>query len=168
MVSNRTILLAGTAVAATAIVAYGIRKYRQRERSGCDIDDVVVGKQVKSKGGADPTSAKKEISDEAAERQQEAQRAKDRGNKRFQGKQYKQAIEEYSKAIELLGDDQANKNLAVYFGNRAQCHFLMEDFERALSDCDASISVDPKYVKALIRRGSVHEKLKNLEQARSE
>jgi len=155
MVSQRAIVLAGTAVAATAIVLYGIRRYRKLKEPVLDISE--TGTTAGAPNPADEAGA--------TNVEQEAQRAKERGNKRFQGKQYKQAIEEYSKAIDLLSADSGNKNLAVYYGNRAQCYFMMEDYERALADCDASISIDPKYTKVFIRRGAVHEKLRNLEKS---
>lgn len=165
MVSQRTVQLAGAAVVATAIVVYGVRRYRKLRRSGLDVDDISVATHLGSSGKGDPSAAKGTGAEGPADRAQEAQRAKDRGNKRFQGKQYKQAIDEYTKAIELLmSEDVGSKNLAVYYGNRAQCYFLLEDYEQALSDCNTSITIDPKYVKALIRRGTVNEKLRNLEQ----
>ena len=70
---------------------------------------------------------------EAAE---QAKRAKERGNKRFQGRQYQQAIVEYTQAIEL-SPEPAHKDVAVFYGNRAQCYASLEEYKLAEQDCDA-------------------------------
>ena len=170
MSSRRTTLVAAAAAAAAAtIVVYGVYKYRQRRRSGLDVDDTpaVAAAAATQKPAAATEVAATAVPDaQKAELLEEAQRAKDRGNKRFQGRQFPQAIKDYTDAIEKASSvDPKTKNLAVYYGNRAQCYFSMEEYAQAVTDCDASIAVDPKYVKALIRRGSAHEKLGNLDLA---
>lgn len=96
----------------------------------------------------------------------EARRAKERGNKRFAGRQYEQAIAEYTKAIELA--DANDPDIAKYYGNRAQCLACLEKHAEAEADCDAALRSDPRYVKALARRATAREKLGKLESAISD
>ena len=63
-------------------------------------------------------------------RREEAVKAKERGNKRFQGRQYEQAIIEYTKALEI-SPDPMHKDVSVFYGNRAQCYFSLNRFEEA-------------------------------------
>ena len=97
-------------------------------------------------------------------RAEQARQCKERGNKRFAGKQYAKAISEYTQAI-ALADDENDPEVAKYYGNRAQCHACLEQHAEAESDCDAALRLDPKYVKALVRRANAREKLGRPEQA---
>ena len=99
----------------------------------------------------------------AASSAEEARRAKERGNKRFAGRQYEMAIAEYTKAIDL--GDPTDPEVAKYYGNRAQCHACLEQHAHAESDCDAALKCDPSYVKALARRATAREKLDNTDGA---
>lgn len=55
--------------------------------------------------------------------------------------QFTEAIEVYTRAIELNG------NNAVYYANRAAAHIHMENYGYALSDASKAIELDPKYTK---------------------
>jgi len=54
---------------------------------------------------------------------------------------YSDAIQLYSKAIELDG---AN---AIYFSNRAQALIMLEEFAKAIEDCDTAIKINPNHTK---------------------
>jgi len=86
---------------------------------------------------------------EAAELREKAKKAKDLGNKRFQGRQYDKAVEEYTRAIELA-PDKTHPDVAVFYGNRAQAHAMLEMHAQAESDCNAAIAIDPRYVKVYL------------------
>jgi len=95
---------------------------------------------------------------------QEAVKAKERGNKRFQGRQYQLAIDEYSKAIDL-SPDPMHKDVSVFYGNRAQCWASLDKYEEAEQDCVSALAIDPLYVKALCRRAMAREKMGKVEEA---
>jgi len=98
------------------------------------------------------------------QQREEAVRAKERGNKRFQGRQYQLAIDEYTKAIEISPDPK-HKDVSVFYGNRAQCYASIDKYEEAEHDCACALDIDPTYVKALCRRAMAREKLGNVEAA---
>ena len=60
----------------------------------------------------------------------------------FSAHKYAQAIDLYTKAIEL------NSQNAVYWANRAFAHLKLEEYGSAIQDASTAIEVDPKYSKA--------------------
>ena len=57
------------------------------------------------------------------------------------GGKYEDALELYSKAIEL------NPRVPAYYGNRSFCHIKMEFYGSALEDANKAIELDKKYIK---------------------
>ncbi|CAN3365641.1 serine/threonine-protein phosphatase T [Diutina catenulata] len=76
-----------------------------------------------------------------------ALRAKEQGNQHFKRRELDQALACYTEAIEL------DPNNAIFYGNRAQTHILLENYGSAIIDCDAAIAADPKWAKAYYRKG---------------
>jgi len=70
-----------------------------------------------------------------------AAEAKDKGNKFFLAKQYSQAIEWYTKAV------QADPTDAAFYSNRAAAYMGMNKFEEALADSEQCIKLMPNWVK---------------------
>jgi serine/threonine-protein phosphatase 5 len=68
----------------------------------------------------------------------------------FSEKHYKEAIELYSKAIQLLPTE------AIYWGNRSFAYLRTEMFGSALSDATKAIDLNPKYVKGYYRRAGAY------------
>ena len=56
-------------------------------------------------------------------------------------KHYIQAIEHYTRAIEL------NPNNAVFYSNRAITHTKLENFGSAIMDATTALEIDPKFIK---------------------
>jgi tetratricopeptide (TPR) repeat protein len=81
---------------------------------------------------------------------------KDRAKRSIGVKNYPEAIQLYSKAIELQPDD------AILFSNRSMCYCQMNKGGEALEDSEKSILRDPNYAKAYYRKGSALLVLKNL------
>lgn len=69
------------------------------------------------------------------------------GNRVMQSQQYSDAIELYSFAIALCG------NNAVYYSNRAAAYTQIHHYAEAVRDCLKSIDIDPNYSKAYSRLG---------------
>lgn len=158
-----------------------LRWRRQARAAALDEDGVddPPGPAIRLRGGAtEPPSTIAPIAEEeeelaegaartpqtAAECWEEATRAKERGNKRFTGRQYDQALREYSRAISIA-PDATDERVSVYYCNRAACLSMLDDFVGCVRDCDMALQINPKYVKALNRRGSAHEKLDDLDAA---
>ncbi|XP_075446001.1 protein unc-45 homolog B [Ascaphus truei] len=87
---------------------------------------------------------------------------KEEGNKYFQANDFDQAIECYSKALNLIKD---KKVLAVLYRNRAACFLKKESYVQAATDASKAIDVDASDVKALFRRCQALEKLGKLDHA---
>ncbi|CAH6719319.1 serine/threonine-protein phosphatase T [[Candida] jaroonii] len=78
---------------------------------------------------------------------EQAIKLKDQGNKCLKELKFDDAIDCYTKAIEL--DDQN----AVFYSNRAQVHIKLENYGLAIADCDNALKVDPNMMKAYYRKG---------------
>ncbi|XP_010544761.1 PREDICTED: small glutamine-rich tetratricopeptide repeat-containing protein 2 [Tarenaya hassleriana] len=76
-----------------------------------------------------------------------AETLKSQGNKAMQSKLYSEAIELYSFAIALWG------NNAVFYCNRAAAYTQINKYNEAIKDCLKSIDIDPNYSKAYSRLG---------------
>lgn len=86
---------------------------------------------------------------------------KDEGNAFLKEHKYAQAIESYTKAIEL---DSQNP---IFYSNRAQVHIKLEEYGLAIADCDAALKVDPNFVKAYYRKGVSLMALLNYKEAQN-
>jgi small glutamine-rich tetratricopeptide repeat-containing protein alpha len=56
----------------------------------------------------------------------------------------------YTEALDL---SPAGPNAHVYYSNRAAAHCHVKDYKSAISDCEASLAMEPNYVKAVSRLG---------------
>lgn len=72
---------------------------------------------------------------------------KDAGNKLFKDKNYHEAINEYSKAIEF------DPTVSIFYSNRAFCNLKIENFTNSLEDCDKAVQLDNNNIKAYYRKG---------------
>jgi serine/threonine-protein phosphatase 5 len=84
-----------------------------------------------------------------------AEECKSRANQLFQAKHFDQAIEYYTRAIEL------DNSVAAFYANRAFAYLKMECYGLALADADKAIELDPGYVKAYYRRAMAYMPLGN-------
>lgn len=80
----------------------------------------------------------------------QAEEIKQLANDAFKAHKYFQAIELYSQAIELNGQN------AVYWANRAFAHTKLEEYGSAIQDATKAIEVDPRYSKGYYRRGAAY------------
>jgi small glutamine-rich tetratricopeptide repeat-containing protein alpha len=84
-----------------------------------------------------------------AEDKAKAEELKQEGNKHMTAKKYDQAIDSYTKAIALDGTN------VIYYSNRAAAYTSKGDHVSAIGDAEKAIEIDPKFVKAYSRLGSV-------------
>jgi DnaJ family protein C protein 7 len=88
---------------------------------------------------------------------------KNAGNDAFQIGKHKEAIEHYTAAIS--SSVESRPFAAVCFCNRAAAHQSLSQITDAIADCSLSIALDPSYTKALSRRATLHEMIRDYEQA---
>jgi len=85
-----------------------------------------------------------------------SQKAKEEGNEAFKIGKIPQAIEAYTRALNL-STDSAEK--ATIYSNRAACYVQLYEPSKVVSDCSECLNIQPNNVKALIRRGLAYESL---------
>ena len=86
---------------------------------------------------------------------------KDKGNALVKEKKYKEALDCYSKAIEIDPND------PILYSNRSAMHLNLTEFDQALADADKAISLKVDYAKAYLRKGKALEGLNKVEEALS-
>lgn len=81
-----------------------------------------------------------------------AKEFKDQGNAFVKEKKYKEALDCYSKAIEIDPKD------PILYSNRAAMHINLTQLDEAIKDADKAIELKPEYGKAYIRKGDALKK----------
>jgi len=90
---------------------------------------------------------------------EEAERMKTEGNNLMRTEKFVDALEMYSKAIELDGSN------PVFYCNRAAAHSKMNNHHLAIEDCQRAIDMDPTYSKAYGRMGLANSSLEKHREA---
>ncbi|XP_068936900.1 tetratricopeptide repeat protein 12 isoform X4 [Petaurus breviceps papuanus] len=85
---------------------------------------------------------------------------KEKGNEAFLKGDYRMAVEHYSEGLKKL------KDMKVLYTNRAQAYIKLEEYEKALVDCDWALKCDENYTKAYFHMGKAHLALKNYNMSR--
>nr|XP_054295777.1 tetratricopeptide repeat protein 12 isoform X1 [Pongo pygmaeus] len=80
---------------------------------------------------------------------------KEKGNEAFAEGNYETAILCYTEGLEKL------KDMKVLYTNRAQAYMKLEDYEKALVDCEWALKCDEKCTKAYFHMGKANLALKN-------
>jgi tetratricopeptide (TPR) repeat protein len=70
---------------------------------------------------------------------------KERGNAAFKQGRFAEALQEYTKAIEI------NQLNPILWGNRAAAHLVLGNNKETIEDCHRATKLDPNYVKAYYR-----------------
>merc|ERR1712080_124623 len=89
----------------------------------------------------------------------EAEVLKTEGNNLMRTEKFVEALEMYSKAIQLDGSN------PVFYCNRAAAHSKMNNHHLAIEDCHRAIDMDPSYSKAYGRMGLAHSSLEKHREA---
>jgi import receptor subunit TOM70 len=178
---NKKAVVIGTAAAALAVggvVYYASTSRGSDSEKGKSRDKKKSSKKRKTVNDADGPlleEIKPKVSDEEAvlsaeeiagmsveERTKLAGTLKTRGNTLYQNRKFQQAIDLYTRAIQV-----ATKSEPVYYSNRAACYMNMTPpkYELAVQDCDEALRADDSYIKALNRRANALEALSRNEEA---
>jgi tetratricopeptide (TPR) repeat protein len=118
-----------------------------------------------------PLDAEKEEADGASlpeERRDAALAAacKDEGNRHFAAGEYDTASACYTEAIRHCPrSHEHDERRAVFYCNRAACAVSAGRADDAVYDCDRALELRPDYVKAVVRRAAMLEKLGQLDEA---
>ncbi len=80
---------------------------------------------------------------------------KEKGNALAKQKKYKEALDCYTKGIELAPNNQ------ILFSNRSLMHYNLGEFNKAIEDAEKAILLKPDFVKAYFRKGKALESIKN-------
>jgi tetratricopeptide (TPR) repeat protein len=80
-------------------------------------------------------------------------RAKEEGNELYKNGKFPEAIEVYTRALELAS---TNDEKITLLNNRAACKFQDRDFKQCVADCNEVLQLDDKNVKALLRRATAY------------
>ncbi|KAF7804056.1 DnaJ-like subfamily C member 7 [Senna tora] len=88
---------------------------------------------------------------------------KSAGNEHFKLGKYTEAIEQYT--VALSSNIKSRPFAAVCFCNRAAAHQALGQIADAISDCSAAMALDGNYAKAFSRRATLHEMVRDYEQA---
>lgn len=89
---------------------------------------------------------------------------KNQGNDAFKGKDYRSAIEYYTKGLAVKS---GVKDLETkLYLNRAQCNLEIKNYRRCINDSQSALKLDPKLLKAYYRMGKAFLKLDKLKDSR--
>ncbi|XP_012616588.1 tetratricopeptide repeat protein 12 [Microcebus murinus] len=109
------------------------------------------------------TSVEKDAKERAKRRRENqvlADALKEEGNEAFVKGDYATAVLRYTEGLQKL------KDMKVLYTNRAQAYIKLEDYERALEDCEWALKCDEKCTKAYFHMGKAHLALKNYSMSR--
>ncbi|ETV87304.1 hypothetical protein H257_00930 [Aphanomyces astaci] len=114
--------------------------------------------KFKEKFGSDkaPPSLSKE------EKEAKAETLKASGNAALSAKDYVKAEQLYSEAIAL---SPAGPNSHIYLSNLAAAQMYLEKYDDVVDNCEKSIELNPKYVKAYSRLGAAYLQLEDIDLA---
>jgi len=128
-----------------------ISQYLQQFKVDCEIDGKIVPKEEIIK-------ASRKLTPEQDKIEKEAEDIKKQGNLHFIKKENKEAIELYTKAIEILTQEGLYKNnepkdlLGVLYSNRSAAYLNLEDNKNALDDAENSLKYKPFWDKSHFRK----------------
>ncbi|KAL4339910.1 hypothetical protein GQ457_08G007910 [Hibiscus cannabinus] len=94
-----------------------------------------------------------------------ANELREEGNVKYQSKDYVAALQLYDNALRLI--PKTHPDRAVFHSNRAACLMQMKpiDYDAVIAECNMAIQVQPRFVRALLRRARAFEAVGKYEMA---
>lgn len=89
---------------------------------------------------------------------------KNEGNELYKAENYLDALQAYTDGLEMC-PLQFTKERAIIYSNRAATKIKLGRDKSALCDCDKAIELDPQYLRALVRRATLKEEMKQLDES---
>ncbi|NXX92358.1 TTC12 protein, partial [Centropus bengalensis] len=102
----------------------------------------------------------KERAERRKRNEQLANALKEKGNDAFRKGDYVGAMERYTEGLEKLKDKQE------LYTNRAQAYLKMQEYEKAIGDCEWALKCNIKCIKAYFLMGKAHLALKHYSESR--
>lgn len=93
-------------------------------------------------------------------------RYKSAGNEAFQAGRHSEAVEHYTAA--LSSTVESRPFAAICFCNRAAAYKALRHITDAIADCNLAIALDENYLKAISRRATLYEMIRDYDQAASD
>lgn len=90
-------------------------------------------------------------------------RHKAEGNEAFQARRHSEAVEHYTAALQCCVE--SRPFAAICFANRAAAYQALGQITDAIADCSLAIALDSNYPKAISRRATLHEMIRDYGQA---
>ncbi len=95
-----------------------------------------------------------------------ATKLKELGNARYKNQDYFESIRYYGQALAYCPTDETHAHLrAVCYSNRGACYMALGKYRRVVEETSMAIELDPRYVRALMRRAKAYELMDRLEDA---
>lgn len=85
---------------------------------------------------------------------EEVDRLKQQGNEKFVQKNFSEADDLYSQALQLCTDEETRK---IILTNRSATKLSLGDFRQAVEDADEALKIDPLHVKGYYRKAAALE-----------
>lgn len=85
------------------------------------------------------------------------------GNQNFKAKRFNDAIASYTKGIDYLDKelDETAELKSCLFSNRAACHVMLKQTQKAIDDCKQALRINPKNMRARQRMEECLYKMKS-------
>ncbi|CAN8286985.1 unnamed protein product [Cochlearia groenlandica] len=93
-------------------------------------------------------------------------RYKNAGNEAVRAGKYMEAVEQYTSALSRNVD--SRPFAAICFCNRAAANQALVQIADAIADCSLAMALDENYTKAVSRRATLHEMIRDYDQASSD
>ncbi|XP_063211394.1 tetratricopeptide repeat protein 12 isoform X1 [Chroicocephalus ridibundus] len=142
----------------------------KEEESKTVVDRTVINTQASDVANAEAVNAdgflailEKDAKERAKRRKRNehlANALKEKGNDAFRKGDYVIAIQRYTEGLEILKDKQE------LYTNRAQAYLKMQEYEKAINDCEWALKCNEKCIKAYFLMGKAHLALKHFNESR--